>query len=376
MNILLIGEYSRLHNSLKEGLEKLGHQVVILGFKDGFKDFPVDYPIEKKWDTGFLKKLKIALYKITGFNITSYFTYRQFQKNKSDFVGFDVVQLINENSFYCGYFYEHKILDFLFTNNKKVFLLCCGADYLTVKYAFENKPRKSIIQPYLEGKINKKDFQNILKYKTKPFKKLHEYIYKNIKGIIASDIDYHIPMQNNAKYLGLIANPINVEKIEFIPITSLDKTIIFHGINNHSYYQKGSDYFEKALAIIQEKYSDKVEIMTTRSIPYLQYIELYNKAHVLLDQVYAFDQGYNALEAMAKGKIVFTGAEKEFEDYYNLQDAVNINAKPDVNYLVEQLCQLIENPEKIVRISKNARAFIEKEHDYIKIAKKYLEVWK
>jgi hypothetical protein len=30
------------------------------------------------------------------------------------------------------------------------------------------------------------------------------------------------------------------------------------------------------------------------------YINSYNKAHILLDQVYAYDQGYNALEAMAK----------------------------------------------------------------------------
>lgn len=375
MNILLIGEYSRLHNSLKEGLQQLGHHVVILGFKDGFKDFPVDFPIEKKWDSGFLKKIKIALYKLTGFNISSYLTYRQFKKKQSHFTGFDAVQLINENPFYCGFHYEKKILEFIFNHNKKVFLLSCGDDYLTVKYAFENQPEKSIIQPYLEGKISKKNFQNVLKFRDKTFQKLHEYIYDNIKGIIASDMDYHIPMKNNAKYSGLIANPINVEKIKFIPITSLDRIIIFHGINNESYYKKGSDYFEKALTAISEKYPEKVEIITSRSIPYEQYIDLYNKAHILLDQVYAHDQGYNALEAMAKGKVVFTGAEKEFVTYYNLKEPVNINAKPDVEYLVEQLGQLIENPDEILRISKNARAFIETEHDYIKIAEKYLETW-
>ena len=79
---------------------------------------------------------------------------------------------------------------------------------------------------------------------------------------------------------------------------------------------------------------------------------------------------------MAKGKVVFTGAEKEFLEHYNLQeDEVAINAKPDVDYLVEKLSMLIENPEKIIQISKNARAFIEKEHDYIKIAEKYLSTW-
>jgi len=94
-----------------------------------------------------------------------------------------------------------------------------------------------------------------------------------------------------------------------------------------------------------------------------------------LDQVYAFDQGYNALEAMAKGKVVFTGAEKEFEIYYNLTAKVAINAVPDVGYLVKELSFLIENPNEIIAIGKRARAFIEQEHDYRNSAKKYMAVW-
>ena len=42
MNILLIGEYSNFHNSLKQGLIKCGHQVTIAGGRDGFKSLPVD----------------------------------------------------------------------------------------------------------------------------------------------------------------------------------------------------------------------------------------------------------------------------------------------------------------------------------------------
>ena len=60
MKILLIGEYSRLHNSLKEGLQDLGNEVTLLGFKDGFKNYPVDFPLEKKWDKKILKKIKIV----------------------------------------------------------------------------------------------------------------------------------------------------------------------------------------------------------------------------------------------------------------------------------------------------------------------------
>jgi hypothetical protein len=133
MKILLIGEYSRLHNSLKEGLQKLGHEVTILGFKDGFKDYPVDFPLEKKWDSGLFKKIKLATLTLTSFDVSAYLTYQQFRKNSHHFKDFDVVQLINENSFFCDYRHEKKILKFLFKHNKKVFLISAGDDYMYLK---------------------------------------------------------------------------------------------------------------------------------------------------------------------------------------------------------------------------------------------------
>jgi glycosyltransferase involved in cell wall biosynthesis len=189
-------------------------------------------------------------------------------------------------------------------------------------------------------------------------------------------MDYHLPLIDHPKYLGLIPNPINTDKLAFLENPIQNKIVIFHGINRGNFYKKGNDLFQKAIQIIQEKYPDNTEIIVVENLPYAEYIKFYDKAHILLDQVYAYDQGYNALEAMAKGKVVFTGAEKEFLEHYNLQeDEVCINALPDVDALVEKLSWLIENPEEISRIGQNARAFIEREHHYIKIAEHYLESW-
>ncbi|MBO9585707.1 MAG: glycosyltransferase [Flavobacterium sp.] len=375
MKVLLVGEYSHLHNSLKDGLVALGHEVFIIGRNDGFKNFPVDFPILKKWDSGLLKKVKIAVYKISRFDISSYLTYRQFLKLKKQCSGFDVVQLINENSFQCQPYFEKKIISTLLKNNKKLYLLSCGYDYLNVKHCFENPDFKSVIPLYLNHKIDKKSFGNILKFRQKTFYKLHQFIYNNNRGIIATDFDYHLPLKGNEKYLGLIPNPINIEKLPFQPLNIADKIILFHGINQDNYLKKGNDYFEKALKIIQQKYPSKVEIITVRSVPYSEYINLYNSCHILLDMVYAYDQGYNALEAMAKGKVVFTGAETEFREYYNLSEKVCINAIPNVEYLVNELSFLIENPNEITAIGKRARAFIEEHHHYIKIAEKYIKKW-
>src|SRR5690606_2870196 len=154
------------------------------------------------------------------------------------------------------------------------------------------------------------------------------------------------------------------------------KIVIFLGINRNARYKKGIPYFEKALERIRQRYPDKVEVVVVENLPYAEYINAYNRCHILLDQIYAYDQGYNALEAMAKGKVVFTGAEKEFLEHYGLkEDQVAINTLPDVDYLVEKLSQLVENPQKIIEISENAKEFIQREHNYIKIAQKYLNTW-
>ena len=376
MNILLVGEYSRLHNSLKEGLVALGHKVVILGFKDGFKDFPVDFPMFKIWDSGLKRKIKSGVFRLTGFDISSYFTYRQFKRYQSQLQNFDVVQLINENSFLCTPQFEKKILAFLFDNNKQTFLLSCGDDYLNVAYAFAHPTFKSPIQPYLMGKIRDQDFGNVLKFRHKSFKHLHEFIYNNIDGVIVSDLDYRFALEKHPKYLGLIANPINVTQIKFEPLIITDKVKIFLGINTESYYKKGLDYFEEALKIIEKTFEDRVEIIVTRNIPYQVYIQKYNSAHIVLDQVFANDQGYNALEAMAKGKVVFTGAENVFTDHYEIKELVNVNAVADVSKIVEALSELIENPTEIIEIGKRARTFIEREHHYKKIAQQYLKTWR
>jgi hypothetical protein len=44
--------------------------------------------------------------------------------------------------------------------------------------------------------------------------------------------------------------------------------------------------------------------------------------------------------------------------------------------LVNELSFLIENPTEIMAIGKRARAFLENEHDYLRITEKYLEIWK
>lgn len=373
MRILLVGEYSRLHNSLKEGLEALQHEVTIIGTGDNFKKYPVDYSLFPKYflQNRLLVLLNKILFRVLKIDLQLAEKGIRFWLFLPQLKNYDVVQLINSNAIETYPFFSKYLLKKIFKQNKKSFLLVCGEDTPIIDFMLNSKLKYSIMTPYLDDIKLKSEYHYSLKYVQKNYRGLFNFINSNVSQVLVSDLDYKIPLPENI----LIPNPVNTTKIIFDDLTISEKIIIFIGINKSSYIKKGTSFFEKALAIIAQKYDDKVEIISAENIPYSEYINLYNKAHILLDQVYCYDQGYNALEAMAKGKVVFTGAEIEFTNYYNLKEKVCINALPDVDYLVRELSLLIENHEEIIAIGKRARLFIEKEHDYINIAQKYIDVW-
>lgn len=378
MKILLLGEYSRLHNSLKEGLVALGHEVTIVGCGDKFKKFPVDYSIYAAVcnDNKIANFLFKSIRKVLGLDFEKIEKAIRFYLLLPKLNDFNHVQLINSDALETYPILSRFLFKKLFKKIKSRSLLICGDETPIVDYWFRNELKYSVLTPYFEDNSLENQFQFPLKYRKENYKKTFKWLKENCQQLITSDLDYGIPMQKMGYSTTFIPNPINTDKIVFQPIENTNKIIIFLGINRLSYLKKGINYFEKALEIVRKKYADKVEIIVTENLPYNEYISIYNKAHILLDQVFAYDQGYNALEAMAKGKVVFTGAETEFLNQYQLQeDEVCINALPNETEIAAKLSLLIEHPEKIIAISKNARNFIEKQHDYKTIATKYLACW-
>ncbi|HRB70241.1 glycosyltransferase [Flavobacterium sp. WV_118_3] len=379
MKILLVGEYSRLHNSLKEGLTALGHQVTLVGSGDNFKNYAVDYSIRTSWTTRywFPRKLKNVIFRFTGLNLEMTERAIRFYLVTPQLKGFDHIQLINSDALETHPYWSQKLYQKLFSQNPEatVSLLVCGDETPVNDYLLQDKLKYSVLTPYLKDRSLELQFEYSLKYTYPKYRKLFNWVFEQCKTVLVSDLDYKIPMETMGYTVAFIPNPINSDMIPFQSNIITDKIVIFLGINRLSYIKKGISYFEKALEIIQKKYPNQIEVIVTENVPYAVYINSYNKAHIVLDQIYGFDQGYNALEAMAKGKVVFTGAETEFYDHYKLTEKVAINAVPDVKVLVSELSFLIENPDEITAIGQRARQFIEKEHYYIPIAETYLKTW-
>jgi hypothetical protein len=378
MRILLIGEYSNFHTSLKTGLQNLGHEVLLAGKKDGFKAYPMELDLDPVF---FSKKpfsyFRHLIYNFFSLDIGALETVLYFFINRSKFKNYDVVQLINEYPVKASPTFDRWILNYIFKHNKKVILSACGDDLTYIEFLLNSKLDYHILTPYLLDSSLKHHFRHSLKYLSPSHKRLSQFVIKNCLAIIPADVDYVMAYSNHPKAQPLIPFPINVEHHIYTPLKLGETIKIFHGINRINYHKKGNSIFEKALSSIKTKYGSKVEIITVENVPYSHYINLYNQAHIILDQVYSYDHGYNALEAMAKGKVVFSGFTNEFYNHYGLDsnNAIGLNTSPDAGQLVENLSFLIDNPEELIKISQNARAYVEQWHDMKKIAQNYIQAW-
>ncbi|MEN8817020.1 MAG: glycosyltransferase family 1 protein [Nonlabens sp.] len=377
MRILLVGEYSGFHNSLKHGLEYLGHKVTILGDGDGFKRYPVDIDLsnsffEKHW---LLRKFKVAWWKMTGHNLEDRLKLFRFRESENQLKHFDIVQFINSNPFNCHPKIERKMLDFLLNHNERFFLVACGDDYEYSKYLVEKHQGYSILDAVKSGTQHKNKFYFTYKYLENHYRNNYLKLLADSEKIIPSNIDYAMALTNNPKVTEIIPAAINCGKYHLNINAQLDPIEIFMGINRANYWKKGINYFEKALAIISNKYGDQVKITIAEDLPYDVYMSRYSNAHILLDQVLCYDQGYNALEAMLQGKVVFSGGSSIYLKAHGLESVPVIDAQPDVNYLVVQLSRLIDQPQSIIELGKAARNHILQHHESVMIAEKYLKLY-
>ena len=379
MKILLVGEYSGFHNSLKKGLIELGHEVTLLASGDGFKGYPADIKVDAYLfrNKFVLRKIKNLIFRIFNIDLAGLELLFRIKKHTKNLAPFDVIQFINSNCFLTKPSIEKKIFLHLSKLSKNRYLHGGGNDVYWTNYMLNKHKGYSSLTPYIKDPSLKPHFLTALKYTQKAYKNYYAFFLNNISGIIPSDMDYQIVYKNTVKAFEMIPCPIKINELNFEPIVIGEQIKIFCGINTTNQHAKGIPYFLEALAIIEKKYGKKVEIKITRNLPYKEYIKIYDEAHIFLDQCLSYDQGYNGREAMAKGKVVFSGANDDFRTFYNISEAHMplIEAKPEVAYLVSKLSELIEDPKKIHLLSKRARLFIEKEHHYMEIAKKYLNTW-
>jgi len=346
MKVLLLGEFSGFFKYLKEGLEKQGVVVRWYADGDGFKK---------------IKGMDGDIIGNTGVKIIDKIVYPYLLVSRLK--GYDVVQLVNPLVF-SPWINAHLIKK-LKKRNKLLVVSAVGTDYSVYKY---QKQEQRAYEYYLLDGCNDYDiyYANKCRY-TKDYEKVIKYC----DAIIPGSYEYALAYQNNSKLLPIIHYPIDLNEIKYKENVVRDKVVFFHGLSREAF--KGTKYIREAMEELQQNYPDDVEIIIDGRMPFEQYLEVMQKANVIVDQCKSYGPGINALIAMAQGKIVLGGAEKGAIEG---EGCPIWNIKPDKKQIYSVLERIVLSKDKIPLWGKESRRYIEMYHNGTDRAKEYIKVWK
>lgn len=362
MKILLIGEYSNVHWTLAEGLRSLGHEVCVVSNGDFWKDYRRDISLVRNYTKlggiGYLLKLYTLLPKLRGY---------------------DIVQLINPMFLEVKAERIAPIYKYLKKHNKKVFLGAFGMDAYWVeactarpfrfRYSDFNIGGQPISNTYIDEQ--KADWQD------SPKARLNSHIATDCNGIIAGLYEYYAAYEPEHKEkLTYIPFPIPGQKDAKAIYTPERKIRFFIGIQKERSIYKGTDIMLRALERLAAEHTDDCELLKAESIPFEEYSKMIEDCDVLLDQLYGYSPGMNALLAMSKGKIVVGGAEPECYDILgeeSLRPMVNVT--PSEEDVYEKLEWLVKNKQMIAAMQQQSIEFVAKHHNPEKVAQQYIDFW-
>lgn len=371
MKILLMGEYSNVHATLAEGLRKLGHHVTVLSNGDFWKNYPRDIDLVRKpgklGGIMYMMKLYTIVHKLRGY---------------------DIVQLINPMFLELKAERIFPIYQYLRKHNKKVILGGFGMDYYWVSVCCKDKPLRysdfnigDKLRTNTDALKERKDWLGTEKGR------LNQMIAKDCDGIITGLYEYWACYQPSfPQKTTFIPFPIKpqlitpgnsnshtyVENHQVIPLDIPKKIKLFIGINKSRSEYKGTDIMLKAAQAIAKKYPDKTELWIAESIPFAEYVKMMNGSDAILDQLYSYTPSMNPLEAMARGIICIGGGEPEnYEIIHEDKLRPIINVLPNYESVYQELEHLVLHPELVPLLKQQSIEYINKHHDYIKVAKRY-----
>ena len=366
MKILLIGEYSNVHNTLACGLRALGHEVTVASDGDHWKDYPRDIDLKRDFSSptgliSYLWRLMKALPRMRGY---------------------DVVQIINP------VFLELKaerIMPFyryLRRHNKKMVMASYGMDYYWASINTDIRPLR--YSDFNFGDSIRTDAE-AQRYRNEwigtPKEKLNRHIALDCDGIPAGLYEY---WATYSQVHALCPDGREIcQKMRFIPFPIVMPEIyhtsfyggplkLFVGITPGRSAYKGTDIMLKAAQRLKQKYPDLLELRIVEGVPFKEYTRIMEGSDAILDQLYSYTPSMNSLLAMSKGIIDIGGGEPE--NYSILgEDELRpiINVLPDEQSVYYQLEQLILNPQRIAQLKQQSVEYIKRHHDYIKVARQY-----
>ena len=370
MRIVIIGEYSSFAKNLSEGFRALGHECFVFSWGDGFKKIEQDrsssYTINAQYKgNNVFEHILFAFHStIIGLKLQR-FVASMSKKGKFDSVLILSESFVREKGRFWQARFSKKMILSLVKSSNNIYLSACGSDVPFYDYWKDKKWK------------NRSMMSSFNKYGSKQCIKHHLYVTSFVNKVIPVMYGYAEAWRNSVysshcNILKTIPLPINCSK--YTPHNKVEgKIVVFHGITRPEV--KGTPFIVEALNRLQYKYPELVECIAEGGMPLNDYLKLMERTNVQIDQACCEYVGMNGLYGMAMGKVLLGGNEEENRNEFEEFDCPIINIQPDSQQIYEALENLILHKDKIASLSKKMREYVERTHDSIIIAKKYVEVF-
>lgn len=365
MKILILGEASFVHSTLRDALRSLGHDVILVSDGNNGRGCPRDIDVERNPRWGKLGGLMV-LWKLL--------------VNIGKLRGNDVVLIHNYQFVPLKARWNALILDFLKRNNRLIAKGCYGDDPQVLERQLVGVPRYSDM--YWRGEP-----QNIVENAARlAEQRLPEIMEIWRKSTDEADVllpclyEYYLsydvePFRHKLVYMPL---PIEIPQ-GGVHVKGIGKQIkVLVGVQSKRDYIKGARKIGEMVEEVARRNPGRLDIRYVEDVPYNEYYTMLDDADVQVDQLYSFTPSMNSLAAMARGTVVIGGGEEDFYDFIGekeLRPIINVSPEKSFEDNVKAIEAALIPEGNVERLSRQSIEFIRRHNDSLKVAECHIELY-
>jgi hypothetical protein len=356
--VLLLGEFSNLHNMLSVSLREYGINSFVVGSPNGFRGLKADLSLSSNY-SGLIGRAHTALKPII---------------NIQKLMGYDIVQAITYEQFHP--LINDKMLSLISGLSGKFCSLSTGCDsflnsYFTTKHPYESICRDCLQFDQVRDRCSTREINSI---------KSQETLYELSAAIIPMQLEY----KNSMLRTRFKSKVTSVHRLPFLKLESTSRNHrralnkgatlrVAHGLNRYGF--KGTKVVEEAAHIIKNEKIKDIELTILPRMSLNEYLSVISEFDVVIDQLYVESYGYNALYCMSMGVPVISSTTNRAINEIGASFNPFIFSKPDARLLVELLIKLNKSPETLDSHSQMGIDFVKTVHSPDQTVPQFLSTW-
>ncbi len=365
-----MGDASGYHRTLATGLRALGHEVTVASDAGGWMHTGCDVSLSRPFGGKlggaalWLKFLALSRKALTGYDVV--------QLRDVDFISlrpertaraFDILRELSGSVWLTA-----------LSNNTPYIEMCtrAGSPLRYSDWAVGGRP-----SPQAEDHP-----ERLAAWRGEELRGMCRHIFDGVDGVATALYEYHLATceavadGRPVKYCGI---PVDIDEIPCKPlqVRAGEPVRILLACHRGREREKGADRLLEVLRRVVARMGPMVEVDFVQNVPYAEFQRRLERAHIVVDQLYSYTPATTALMAMARGKVTVSGAEAEYYDFIGERELRPIvNADPlRLERLEEELCSLIERPERLEQTGRESREFVERHNAAQTVARRFEELW-